>query len=265
MIKARSIKSYNSKNCKYVIKPIRVPWGEFPDVIIQAPIGKAKKHALYSAAKAGDVEAALKIVSSLINSEKLAQIAGFIGYESPIVIAVHAEEAVSYNELPQAYAEVLASYIGLKTDTHVVQAIKVSRNETNGFYRIANQPYFDGVVTHGLKYIIVDDTLTQVGTLANLRGHIESQGVKVLFATNLTGKQYSAKLSLAPNTLLEMRPLYAAIEPWWITCFGYGFDYLTESEARYIIRNGQAPDILRNRIIESRQNQGFKIAQETDY
>ena len=89
--------------------------------------------------------------------------------------------------------------------------------------------------------------------MANLRGHIEHQGGSVLFATTLTGKQYSAKLSLTPKALLETRQLYATLEPWWIKDFGYGFDCLTESEARYILKNGQAVDILRNRIIESRQ------------
>jgi orotate phosphoribosyltransferase-like protein len=235
------------------MRSIRVPWGEFPDVIIQARVGDAKKHPLYYEAKAGNAEAALEVVSPLINAEKLDQIATLIGDERPVVIAVHAEESVSYNEIPQAYAEVLSRYFYLETDTHIVQAIKVSRNETNGFYRLANQPYFDGRVVRGSKYIIVDDTLTQGGTLANLRGHIEHQGGRVLFASTLTGKQYSAKLALTPQALLETRQLYATLEPWWIKYFGYGFDRLTESEARYIIKNGQAIDTLRNRIIESRQ------------
>ena len=46
------------------------------------------------------------------------------------------------------------------------------------------------------EYFLVDDFIGQGGTLTNLRGFVESHGAKVIGATALTGKGYSAKLSL---------------------------------------------------------------------
>lgn len=40
----------------------------------------------------------------------------------------------------------------------------------NGFGRLARQPFFEGVVTAGQDYVLVDDFVGMGGTLANLRG-----------------------------------------------------------------------------------------------
>ncbi len=74
----------------------------------------------------------------------------------------------------------------------------------------------------------------------------------MLGATTLTGKPYSAILSLSPNKLSELRAQHGQIESWWKTEFGFGFDCLTESEARYLIRTPDA-DTIRNRILTAKQ------------
>jgi adenine/guanine phosphoribosyltransferase-like PRPP-binding protein len=51
----------------------------------------------------------------------------------------------------------------------------------------------------------MDDFVGMGGTLANLRGYIESKGGKVIAATVLTGKQFSAKIALNRTTLQEVR------------------------------------------------------------
>ncbi|MFZ2387026.1 MAG: hypothetical protein WAW69_04400 [Polaromonas sp.] len=44
------------------------------------------------------------------------------------------------------------------------------------------------------------------------------------------------------NALAKLRDGYGAIEPWWKSEFGHGFDGLTESEDRYITRSGLPAD-----------------------
>jgi predicted amidophosphoribosyltransferase len=54
---------------------------------------------------------------------------------------------------------------------------------------LAFPPPFKGIPSQSAQYaIILDDTLTQGGTLANLRGYTAQFGIKTLVATTLTGK-----------------------------------------------------------------------------
>lgn len=238
---------------------MRTQWAAFPDVVIQAPPGAANRHPDYPAAKQqGDVVAALRLVADLLNHQKVEYLRILISGRVAVLIPVYAEEAVSINRLPLAYAEMLAERLGLDVDTAIVQSAKVARTQADGFQRLALPPPFDGSAPNGFPFaVLLDDTLTQGGTLANLRGHLEAQGVQVIAATTLTGKQYSAKLGLQLLTLHEVRNCYADLEPWWTKTFGYGFDCLTESEARYLLKSGQTADAIRDRLLAARQAAGF--------
>jgi hypothetical protein len=66
----------------------------------------------------------------------------------------------------------------------------------------------------------------------------------------LTGKPYSARLALSSETLRAARDKHGQIESWWGAIFGYEFDLLTESEARYLVRAEDA-DTIRNRMVEA--------------
>jgi len=233
----------------------RTSWGNFPAAVIHQPLNAAKLHPMYAAAKAGDLVAAFDLVNALLSDAAVARIAELIGAEKPIVVAVHAEEAVSINRIPMAFAEILANRLGLETDTSIVQAAKVSRTGGDGFYRLANNPSFDGYFPAGQAAIILDDTLTQGGTLASLKGHIEGQGGRVLAASTLTGHEYSATMAITKETLDQLRLRYETLEQWWSTQFGYGFDRLTESEGRYLLKLKGSPDAnaVRDRILAARQ------------
>jgi hypothetical protein len=64
----------------------------------------------------------------------------------------------------------------------------------------------------------------------------------------LTGKPHSAKLALDKTQLEELRQKHGEeFEKWWQERFGYTFDCLTQSEARYLARS---PDVktIRDRI-----------------
>jgi len=104
-------------------------------------------------------------------------------------------------------------------------------------------------VIAGAEYLLVDDFIGQGGTLANLKGYIESSGGIVLGATVLTGKPYSAKLCPTDEQLAALRSKHGnELEIWWNERFGHGFDCLTQSEARYLERSQDA-DTIRSRLV----------------
>ena len=77
-------------------------------------------------------------------------------------------------------------------------------------------------------------------------------GAEVIGAAALTGKGYSAKLALSQQTLHALRGRYEKeLESWWRQGFGHGFDKLTESEARYLLRAENAHTI-RDRLAQAR-------------
>ena len=88
--------------------------------------------------------------------------------------------------------------------------------------------------------------------MANFRGYVEANGGIVLGATVLTGKPFSAKMRLTEQRLTSLREKYADLEFWWKDYFGYGFDCLTESEARYLERSPNV-DTIRNRVTAAEQ------------
>ena len=53
---------------------------------------------------------------------------------------------------------------------------KAKRTALDGLGRIFQQPEFDGAVQPGKAYFLVDDTLTQGGTMAALASHIQQNG-----------------------------------------------------------------------------------------
>jgi hypoxanthine-guanine phosphoribosyltransferase len=118
---------------------------------------------------------------------------------------------------------------------------------------LARQAVFEGDVVTGAIYLLVDDFIGQGGTLANLKGYIEVKGGRVIGATVLTGKSYSSVLEPTSEQLTALRTKHGqALEDWWQERFGYGFDCLTQSEARYLERSPDA-DKIRNRITEEEQ------------
>uniref|UniRef100_UPI003A8DE029 LPD38 domain-containing protein n=1 Tax=Salmonella enterica TaxID=28901 RepID=UPI003A8DE029 len=236
-------------------KTLRTPWQkDFPDVVLHARLGDATAHRDYEAAKGGDEHAARRLVSEVLSKDAVDKIRDIIGNQEVLLAAVHAEESSGRNKIPQAMADMLGHILHQAVDDSIVQAKRVGRTGQDGFGRLANQPEFAGNVRSDLPYFIVDDTLTQGGTLAGLKGYIESHGGRVIGASALTGKQYSARMALSPHTLSQLREHFGGtgLENWWKQQHGYGFDGLTESEANYLLRAGDV-DKIRDRVLAARQ------------
>ena len=234
-------------------QPPRTPWGNFPDVLIHASESAVKQHPAYLAAKAGDDDAATALVLDTFNLERALALERVASGVKPTLVSAHALEREGVNAIPEIFADRLGQVLGWPADKGIVQVNVVSHTGANGFWRLARQARFDGPVQAGRNYVLVDDFVGMGGTLANLRGFIESGGGHVLAAVSLTGKPHSAKLALTPERLHELRTKHGQdLENWWFNRFTHTFDALTESEARYLART-ETSNTIRDRIVEAEQ------------
>lgn len=231
-------------------RPRRAPWGtgEADVLIHQSDEIKVRGHARYADAKAGDVDAAVELVKETLNPSILSALA-HLGLAQPTLLPVVAEEAQGANAIPLVLALQIGAALDWPIETRVIQSNVVGRTRKDGYYRLAFQPLFEGPLDPDRDHVLVDDFIGQGATLANLRGHVLAAGGRVPGITSLTGKAASAILALRPETLAELRQTHGKdLENWWWQVFGFGFEYLTESEARYLIPRSDA-DRVREEIL----------------
>ena len=233
------------------MKPPRTPWRSFPDAVLLTAEQATKRHRDYVAAKRGDAAAANSLVAGLVTDEGIGAARSLIqavGNDNAFVVAAHAFEHDGFNAIPAALAVHLAKRLGLEWDARIVQTNVVCHTGADGYGRLARQAAFQGNVEQGRPYVMVDDFVGQGGTLANLRGWVETQRGNVIGAVGLTGKPYSAKLNPTKEQLHELRQRHGTeLEAWWRDHFGHTFDHLTQSEARYLARSPDA-DTIRDRL-----------------
>jgi hypothetical protein len=175
--------------------PKRYSWGGFPPVWIHSGELVVKNHPEYGAAKAGDSNAAFRLVNSLITGDIVYALGQALDRCKPTMVSAHAIEREGVNAIPEALAEHLGNLLGWAVDSEIVQTNVVGHTGADGFTRLARQAKFGGEVKSGVVYCLVDDFVGQGGTLANLRGFLISGGGIVAGATVLTSKPYSVFLT----------------------------------------------------------------------
>jgi hypothetical protein len=233
------------------LRPNRAPWDDLPDVVIVASIPEVKGHADYGAAKAGDADAAVRLVLDTFDPRVVETVGSGATREPPLLLPVHALEDTGVNAIPVALAEELRRRLGWTVSTSIVQVNVVGHTGASGYARLSRQALFDGDLQPDRDYVLVDDFVGQGGTLANLRGHVLAGGGRVVGAITLTGKLYSAKLMLSSATLADLRRKHGPeLERWWEDRFGHAFDCLTESEGRYLARAEDAQRV-RDQVVEA--------------
>jgi hypothetical protein len=234
----------------------RFPWNGLSACIIHAEEKLVRAHDSYYAAKTGDSDAAFELVTTFLNDRSLTEIEKFgreIGEGAISLVSAHALEREGVNAIPEAMAEVLGNRLGWDVEHQVVQTNIVSHTKADGFSRLAKQAEFEGNIEAGQKYVLVDDFIGQGGTLANLRGWVLKCGGQVLGATVLTGKDYSAKLTVEQTQIDELEKIHGReLREWWKSRFAFDYDCLTSSEARYLIRTASA-ERIRDRIVAAVQ------------
>jgi hypoxanthine-guanine phosphoribosyltransferase len=198
---------------------------------------EATRHPLYADAKVGDAKAAEGLILDVLSGVPDSAFEPLIGKRKPRLLAVHAVEAAGMNAIPRVFARHLAQRFDLLLESGVVQLNRVTHTRADGYHRLAFPAVFDGLLNPA-DHLLIDDFVGQGGTLANLRGHVEAQGGKVIGAISLAGKRRSTQLRLGAETLQNLRGKHGEqLEEWWTSTFGYGLDRLTESEAGYLFRS----------------------------
>jgi len=235
------------------MKVKRNPWDDFPDVLMHSNERAVKGHKAYYPAKTGDPAAALELVHEMVSANCVEALFRAFACRTPVLVSAHAMESEGVNAIPQAMAQYLSALLSWPVETSVVQSNIVGHTGADGFGRLARQAEFDGDVVPGTCYVLVDDFVGQGGTLANLRGFLLHSGGFVIGGTALTGKPYSRTLKCDEQQVEQLREQHGPeLESWWIERFGFGYDCLTRSEVRYLLKTPTTQRI-RSRIIEAGQ------------
>jgi hypothetical protein len=93
-------------------------------------------HPDYAAAKAGDALAAVRFVLAMIDGHRIALVSGLFRSATPVIVAVHAEEASGRNTIPRVYGQYLARTLRLPFDDDIVQSNRPQRTGKTNLYRI---------------------------------------------------------------------------------------------------------------------------------
>lgn len=231
-----------------------------PAVLISAPLGASGSHPDHALAKAGDVQASLRLVQDVMPDLFVAQVTDIARSlqargEVLTLVPVIAEESTGRNKVPLAMAKMLeyrirAAGVQVEVCLDVVQASAPKRTMMDGLDRIFNSPAFAGPNLPGACIMMIDDTVTQGATFASLLSFLNQAGASVVGCCALTGKQYSAMLSLSPLPIQKLRECHGDLETTFRDATGYGYDALTESESRYLA-NFKPAQAVRDRIIEA--------------
>ena len=236
----------------------RLPWpADFPDVVVHTTVPERDSHPAYASAKAGDPEAALTLASDLLDSRSVELLRSIIGAREALLLPVIADETLGFNAIPDAMAQVLGRDLNLPVIAgEIVQTNKVGHTRAPAFQRLVTPAVFDGEVQAGAAYVLVDDHVGLGGTLANLRGHVEAHGGRVIAITTLTESRDAQRISLRPETRDMLWERHGEeLDQLWRTQFGHGIDCLTEVEALQLCRQPSIAgieDFLAKAAIEAR-------------
>src|SRR5476649_2423827 len=167
---------------EYSPLPPRTSWRpEFPDVVVHTTVAVRDSHPAYVLAKAGDAEAALALAHDLLNPHSADALKALDVGSDAVLLPITAQEITGFNAIPDALAHALAQILGCYVSVgEVVQNNKVGHTRARAFNRLVTPAAFEGPVAQGADYILVDDHVGLGGTLANLKGYLETNGAHVI-------------------------------------------------------------------------------------
>ncbi|OTG61220.1 hypothetical protein B9T36_02125 [Acinetobacter sp. ANC 4204] len=239
---------------------IRTEWKDFPKVQVLYPLNTLKNASeeLYFEAKSGNVFSAFNLLAIQLDTyDRIIHLKHIFTEGNPIIVPVLAIEALGNNRIPAVFAEMIAEILNLEVNNDIVQTVKANHTDAGAYERIVRQPRFDGKVEKGRNYIIVDDTVAMGGTLAALKGYIESQGGYVQRAVTLTGLTTEFDIVPLEKMLKSVLGKHPNLSEWWQYEFGFPIEYLTQGELGHL-RTPSSLDEIRNRLITA----GFQSSHE---
>lgn len=139
---------------------------------------------------------------------------------------------------PQLYVRNGDQVPALRTSVGIPDDNNVGTCKLPEAERLVRRAAYDGPVEPGRADVIVDDVVTQGGTVADARAYIEARGGRVVAVTALMAPPENAILRIDPQQLMQLRERFSPeTEAWWRAQFGYGWEGLTDSEAQRILRS----------------------------
>lgn len=207
-----------------------------------------KRHADYKAAKAGDMDAAARLVQAVVKTDSLEAAKKAFGGDV-IYVPVHAEEASGRNKIPNALALYYAAETGAEVDDSIVQANRAFHTGANAMERLLARAEFDGNVAPGGRYVLVDDVSTMGSTLADMAGYIRSHGGEVAGSVVLVNATRSGMMTPETKTIRELEARHGNEIS---KLFGIEPGALTSSESQYLL-GFRTTEELRNRVAKARQ------------
>ncbi|PZV04577.1 MAG: conjugal transfer protein TraN [Cyanobium sp.] len=212
-----------------------------------------KAHPAYRKAKAGEQEAAIDLVWDL-TIEFLAGLQAKLPLELTYV-APYAREATGDNAIPLMLASACAEILHGDVETEIVQASRVFHTGAKAMERLLLRPQFDGPVTPGTAYVLVDDVTCLGGTLAELADYVQAGGGQVAAVITLVNAGRLKPLKPEPLVTRRLRERCPdAIQH----IFGIDPGALTANEACYL-SGFRTADELRNRAAKAAEEIDLRL------
>ncbi|QTA87881.1 phosphoribosyltransferase [Desulfonema magnum] len=212
-----------------------------------------KSHSGYREAKSGDEKAAASLVSDLA-TDFIVRIKERLPSDV-IFVAPHAYEAAGDNAIPQVFAAACAMIAKGDIDTDIVQVTRVFHTGADPMERMSLRAEFEGSVTPGSRYVLVDDVMNMGGTLAELANHIRGAGGVVPAIVILVNAGRSKRLQPDRKIIRELERRHGNE----ITeIFGIVPAALTANEANYLI-GFRSADEIRNRVVKAKKETYLRL------
>jgi hypothetical protein len=194
----------------------------------------------------------LALARDLMSETALRHLDNLLQGRKPLVVPVSAIEVAGFNAIPDALAHEIAERLKLRVlSGAVVQSNKVAHTRADGWHRLVTPATFAGAVVADGDYLLVDDHVGFGGTLANLRGHIEANGGRVVGMTTLTETGGGRKIAISPETVSMLHSKHGSeLAQFWRSLFGHDIDCLTGLEAGYLSRV-ESFDAIRTRMAQA--------------
>ena len=189
---------------------ISLSWdNNFPKGYGHTSIAFLKRCYGFYEAKNGDFISAMNVVSRCIKQDRLRELRK--QYPNAMLIPV-----LGQNQLPLA----LAYEIGMPVWGNVYLLYAVSRKFLSAINRLLHKPIFTGFIRKDTDYILIDDIITQGGTILALRNFVIIQGGNVVVVVALAYafgshdiaplKKYTIKLFLKfGSRLIQLLKIYS--------------------------------------------------------
>jgi hypothetical protein len=212
-----------------------------------------KAHPSYRQAKAGEQDAAIDLVWDLaidFLSDLQAKLPLELTYVAP-----HAREATGDNAIPLVLASACAEVLHGEVETEIVQASRVFHTGAKAMERLLLRPEFDGPVTPGTAYVLVDDVTCLGGTLAELADYVQAGGGQVAAVITLVN---AGRLKPLKPEALVIRRLRERFPDAIHHTFGIDPGALSANEASYL-SGFRTADELRNRAAKAAEEIDLRL------